>query len=82
MKYRIDRGVPIPKTNLSRKPMYKTVTRTLELLEAMKPIQDSVFFEGASTQEIYNKYNNPALRHGMAIIVRKVDGGTRLWREY
>ena len=57
-------------------------TKNLDILSSMKPIQDSILFKDAPTAGVYNRFYNTAKRNGMAIIVRKVVGGTRMWREF
>lgn len=50
------------------------------LIESMQ-VGDSVFFKDQATWSVYSRYFNVAKRQGKHIIVRSVDGGTRMWRD-
>lgn len=70
----IDKNIPIP-TRVKRRP-----GESVKLIASMD-IGDSVFFKDQNTWVVYNRYFNVAKRQGRHIMVRAVDGGTRMWRD-
>lgn len=68
---RIEKGVPI-------KAFYEA--GNTELLKKME-VGDSVFISNNSTtQQTRNRFYSIAKRIGIKVIIRKVEGGARMWR--
>jgi len=68
---KIEKGIPV------KKFYEKGMTALLGKME----VGDSVFFDGQiDTTHMRNRSYGIAKRLGMKIVVRKVEGGSRLWR--
>lgn len=67
---KIEKGVPIKAFRFSQ---------NTELLKKME-IGDSIFFKEDNSSNIRNSFYSIAKRVGIKILVRRVEGGCRLWR--
>jgi len=71
---KIDKDVPLP----TSKAIYNTGNN--RIIKSME-VGDSMFFPDANNWTIYQRFFNIAKRLGKHIVVRKVEGGVRMWRD-
>lgn len=78
MNIKIEKGIPIPKTNASKQSGPKRIFPGIELMK----INDSFFVPTKVKSQKYTSsiIANHAKRLGWKFAIRKVKGGCRVWR--